>query len=294
MAQQDQAKSYFDAWAGDWQAKAEGRVSEFNLIEARNNAVLDVINSKGAITDFLDVGCGTGQLAIDVAKKGFRSRGIDFAPEMIRISEANNNKESANATFVCASFFEVDLPHSTYDVISALGFIEYISLDQLEVFLKGCSAALRPGGSLALGSRNRIFNVVSLNAFTQMELELGTLDRLAAEGITLQTSRREELFSRLAAHERIDPQPESHPMTGVGVDLRYQFSPAELIMRGRRYGLTPSAIYPSHFHGLPTAFKNENPQIHADLAVAVGKFAALDHRFVPYCSTFVIELRKSS
>lgn len=39
------------------------------------------------MSDFLDVGCGTGQLAIHVAKLGIRSVGVDFAPDIIRVAE---------------------------------------------------------------------------------------------------------------------------------------------------------------------------------------------------------------
>jgi 2-polyprenyl-3-methyl-5-hydroxy-6-metoxy-1,4-benzoquinol methylase len=292
MDQQEQAKSYFDVQAHDWQAKAEGRVKEYNIVEARNNAVLDIINRRFPISDFLDVGCGTGQLAIHVAKLGINARGIDFAPEMIRLSEENNRKENTTATFLCASFFDFAHLNNSYDVVSAQGFIEYISLDQLESFLKICGDSLRPGGALALASRNRIFNIVSLNAFTRMETALGTIDHLIEEAVCFQSSDSKKLFSNLATCERIDPQPTSHPGTGIGVDVRYQFSPAELIMRARRYGFVPRTIYPVHFHGLPVGFKNDHPQAHADLAEYAGKFSARDYRFVPYCSSYILDLRK--
>ena len=141
------------------------------------------------MSDFLDVGCGTGQLAIQVAKLGIRSVGLDFAPDMIRIAEENNKKENANALFVCSSLFDAQYAPASYDVISAQGVIEYISLDELEVFFGLCSTALRAGGSLALASRNRLFNVVSLNSFTKMEMELGIMDLLIKEAICLQVKR---------------------------------------------------------------------------------------------------------
>ena len=230
-----------------------------------------------------------GQLAIEVAKRGIRSVGLDFAPDMIRIAKENNAKQDAGALFVCSSFFETQYAPASYDVISAQGVIEYISLDELEIFLDRCSAALRPGGSLAIASRNRLFNVVSLNSFTKMEIELGTIDHLIKKSICFEASAASELFANLGAHERIDPQPPSHPGTGIGVDIRYQFSPAELIKRAKRYGFTPNAIYPIHFHALPNSLKHEHPNLHIEIAKLAG---LKDHRLVPYSSSFVLDLQK--
>ncbi len=290
--QQEQARSYFHQSARDWQSKADGQRDEYNVIQARNRATLDIISRLPSVSDFLDVGCGTGQLAIDVAKLGIRSVGLDFAPDMIRIAKENNAKESASALFACSSFFEAQHAPTSYDVISAQGVIEYISLDELEIFLGLCSAALRAGGSLALASRNRLFNVVSLNSFTKMEMDIGTMDLLIREAICLQSSAAGELFGNLMAHERIDPQPSSHPGTGIGVDVRYQFSPAELIKRARRYGFSPEVIYPIHFHALPGSFKEEHPNLHAEIAAFAGQAGLRDHRLVPHSSSFVLELRK--
>ena len=133
--QQEQARSYFHHSARDWQSKAEAQPIEYNVIQARNRAALDIISRVPSVSDFLDVGCGTGQLAIHVAKLGIRSVGLDFAPDMIRVAEENNKRENASALFVCSSLFEAQHAPASYDVISAQGVIEYISLDELEAFL---------------------------------------------------------------------------------------------------------------------------------------------------------------
>jgi 2-polyprenyl-3-methyl-5-hydroxy-6-metoxy-1,4-benzoquinol methylase len=291
--QQQQTKIYFNLSSRGWQAKAKGSADRYNVIKARNAAVLDIIKRDGNVANFLDVGCATGQLAIDVANLGVRSRGVDFAPEMIRIARENNEHAKAAAEFECASFFDLKLVIGAYDVISAMGFIEYVSVEQLDLFLERCNKALRTGGALAIGSRNRLFNIFSLNDYTLMEIQLGTLGALVREAVTFRADTQRELFTRMAEHERIDPQPTSHPSTGISVDVRYQFSPADLIFRARRNGFEPGAIYPIHFHGLPPACKDAYPGIHAELAKTVEAQTLRDHRLVPYCSSFVLELRKS-
>jgi hypothetical protein len=58
----------------------------------------------------------------------------------------------------------------------------------MEDFFDRAAAMLRPGGALVVGSRNRLYNAVSMNRFTEMERKLGVLDRLTAEAIAIQTS----------------------------------------------------------------------------------------------------------
>lgn len=293
MDQQNQTRKYFDQWAADWQQKASGRPNRYNVTDARNRAVLDIVNRRGAVVDFLDVGCGTGELAIKVAQQGIRSRGIDFAPEMIARSKASAEEKLIPLAFSCESFFEMARERNCYDVISALGFIEYISLDQLEEFFSICANMLRRGGALAVGSRNRLFNVISFNEFTAMEKSLGVLEALIEESISFESSEIGDLFEKLLTHERINHQPTTHPSTGIDVDLRYQFTPSELIFRARRYGFVPNAVYPVHFHALPLRIKVESPALHADIASAVGDLGQRDHRLVPHSSSFVLDLRRS-
>lgn len=293
MNQQQQTKAYFEQVAEDWQSHAAGGEHGYNLVEARNNTVLSSIAKQDGVKRFLDVGCGTGQLVLQVAGKGIEAVGIDFAKDMIAHCESNREAAGVAATFLHASFFDLPLQADRFDVISALGFIEYISPEQLEEFLGRCFALLRGGGVLLVGSRNRLFNAVSLNEFTELEMALGTLDDLVTEAITLHLSASQgQALEALRKHERIYPQPATHPTTGIGVASRYQYSPAELSKRLRGQGFSPQTLFPIHFHGLPTAMKPDYPDVHSGLAALVEKVAPLDPRLLPYCSTFVLEARR--
>lgn len=293
MTQQKQTLDYFSANADDWQKKATQK--QYSVIDNRHAAVLETIKRHGAVKHFLDVGCGTGQLVLEVAKLGVNAEGIDFSSEMITKCEENKGVTKLPVNFNCGSFFDLSLPASTYDVISAQGFIEYISLEELDVFFATCFQTLAAGGFLALGSRNRLFNIHSLNDFTLLELHLNTEKLLLAESVALQTSlTQDEAITNLYAVESIYPQPESHPVTGIKVDTRYQFSPADLMARMRKHGFKPTAVYPVHYHGLPLGAIKEEPMasLHKDLAKLVLKDKICDARYVPYSSSFVIEARK--
>lgn len=144
--QQTQTLSYFSSHADDWQSKATQK--DYSVIDNRHAAVLAAIEQHGNVKRFLDVGCGTGQLVLAVAQRGIEAQGIDFAPEMIAKCEQNKQEAKVAAKFECGSFFDMPLSDGAFDVISAQGFIEYISLEQLDVFFATCFQALASGGLL--------------------------------------------------------------------------------------------------------------------------------------------------
>jgi 2-polyprenyl-3-methyl-5-hydroxy-6-metoxy-1,4-benzoquinol methylase len=293
MEQQAQTRSYFQANADDWQARSIGASDRYSVIEGRSRAVLAVAGHEGTGFRFLDVGCGTGQLVLEMARRGFKSEGIDFAEEMIANCEENKKSAAVPADFVCNSFFDVSYAPDSYDIISAQGFIEYLSPEEMMEFFRRAHRMLRKGGALVVGSRNRVFNVVSLNEFTRMEARLGTVELLLAEAVVLNTSATQEaMFAALRRLERVDPQPDQHPITEIQVNVRYQFSPADLVYRLRSLGFVPKTIFPVHFHGLSPAVKSDHGEFHSQIAHAVARLGVADQRLVPQCSTFVLEVRK--
>ena len=139
----------------------------------------------------------------------------------LTLQKTHNLRENAQAQFKCASLFEYEIMPGKFDVVSAQGFIEYISLDQLDEFLAFTQRALKPNGALALGSRNRLFNLHALNEFTELEAALGTIEKLVLESRVIQTAQSQlETIDKLrvAAYEYI--QPIVHPITGIKVDTR--------------------------------------------------------------------------
>jgi 2-polyprenyl-3-methyl-5-hydroxy-6-metoxy-1,4-benzoquinol methylase len=295
MDQQDQALQYFGSAALDWQSKTVNSQGAYSVIEGRHRAVLAVLDDLVGAARFLDVGCGTGQLAITVAERGLDAEGIDFVEAMVAQCRENARRAGVSVRFTCGSFFDVELEDEAYDVISAQGFIEYISPDQTDRFFHRCARLLRPGGALVVGSRNRIFNAFSLNEFTQLEAEMGALEALIAEAKTLRScANPRALFAALRRHERIDPQPDRHPVTGIPVETRYQYTPADLICRLRRCGFAPSALFPVHYHGLPPQVAAEQPELHSRIALAAAEIGLRDPRLIPSSSTFVLDARRES
>lgn len=63
----------------------------------------------------VDLGCGSGNFASCLVRKGYELTGVDISPEMLKIAEAN----VPGATFVAASLFDYPIPEC--DVVTAIG-----------------------------------------------------------------------------------------------------------------------------------------------------------------------------
>ncbi len=82
----------------------------------------------------LDVGCGAGIQALQIAAKGLKVLGIDFSDAMIaKAKQAKSNyQKPIQLDFICADFLEYQFS-STFDIVIALGFFDYVP--QAEAYL---------------------------------------------------------------------------------------------------------------------------------------------------------------
>ena len=106
---------------------------------------IDALAAEDAVRTFLDVGCGSGILAIAAALEGFREvRGFDNDPDAVR-----NANENAAANGLGALFFEGDL--SAPDVTAPADVVAANVLAPVLVrFAREVGALVNPGGRLIL------------------------------------------------------------------------------------------------------------------------------------------------
>lgn len=96
----------------------------------------------------VDLACGPGAWAHELARKRYRVWGLDISPGMIRLAR----RRVPRATFVCGSMVETPLPEC--DAVTALGeAINYVlrPRDVRRVF-RNVRRSLRPGGRFILDS----------------------------------------------------------------------------------------------------------------------------------------------
>ena len=292
--QQLEALNYFRKHAEDWKTKAGGLDStkKVNVIEQRNEYVLQVAAERPTIQSFLDVGCGTGELVCHIARSGVDALGVDYAPEMIDISSKKAEDEGiTRAKFVCSSIFDFEMQPESYDLISANGFIEYVSQQEMQTFFDLVAKALIPGGSFVVGSRNRLFNLVSMNDYTLQETEFGTISVLLREAVKWATAK--EMVGVVSAECAPLQAPNTeHVKTGIDVTTRFQYSPFQLITLLQDRGLRAVEVCPVHIHGVTPTFKETNGEIHASIANLLQTHARHNTKLLAYASTFMLHVKK--
>ena len=89
------------------------------------------------VTSVLDLGCGSGQLAVLLRDKGVRNyHGIDFSPEFIGLAK----QRGLEFDFTLADVFETDLLETAqYEAVISTEFLEHVKGD-LEII-----GRIRPG-----------------------------------------------------------------------------------------------------------------------------------------------------
>ncbi len=79
----------------------------------------------------LDIGCGSGLLALKLAQVGMDVTGIDFSSEMINMAaQVRAGKDvKGKLDFTCVNLMDFN-PQQKFDVVIALGVFDYISQPQ--------------------------------------------------------------------------------------------------------------------------------------------------------------------
>jgi hypothetical protein len=192
---------------------------------------------------------------------------------------------------VCCSIFDFEMRRAGYDLISANGFIEYVSQREMQIFFDLVARALAPGGSFVVGSRNRLFNLVSMNEFTLREAGSGGLDLLLKEAVRW-TNAKETAGGVSAECAPLQAPETEHARTGIDVATRFQYSPSQLIGLLRDRGLRAVEVYPLHIHGVTPSFKETNPELHVSIANLLQAHARHNTRLLAQASSFMLHARK--
>ncbi|MGD9530250.1 class I SAM-dependent methyltransferase [Pseudonocardia sp.] len=100
-----------------------------------------------APSSVLDAGCGTGRVAIELARRGVEVVGVDTDPDMIAAARA----KEPGLPWVRCDLVDLTLP-GLFDVVLLAGnVVPYVTADRRAEAVLGCARHLEPDGRLVAG-----------------------------------------------------------------------------------------------------------------------------------------------
>ncbi len=196
--------------------------------EAEINLLLELTGMASPAT-VLDVGCGAGRHAAELAGRGFQVTGIDISRRLI--ARASERASAPNVTFAVADARKhvpvgpYDLALCLYDVLGSSARSE-----DDDDMIRTIASALRPGGHLVLGVMNTSVTADLIpheqRPTTNVEF-IEALERLPASD-TMESTGAVFDPSLIVLYHEIHYRKEQFPRGGRSV-------PPELLVRDRRF-----------------------------------------------------------
>lgn len=212
----------------DQQPFTQGTAGEVDFVERE----LGADRSKR----ILDIGCGTGRHAIELARRGYRVTGVDLSEAQLRLAREKAAQAGVEVEFQRRDATE---PHFREEFDAAVMFCEgAFSLMETDAknhaVLRHAGTALRPGGKLMLTTLNVLFPLFhSVKEFLDAGAAGTAIDKLTFDLMTFR-ERAELTFT--------DDAGESHT---VETNERY-YAPSEMRWLLETAGFAKVEIFGCH------------------------------------------------
>ena len=110
--------------------------------------ILDLALRERTTGDALDVGCGTGFLSFELAARGYRVTGIDFAPSMLAEARRKAAERAVAIRFEHGDAEQLTFPSQSFDLVITRHVLW--TLPHPDLAIDEWIRVLRPGGRLVI------------------------------------------------------------------------------------------------------------------------------------------------
>jgi SAM-dependent methyltransferase len=95
----------------------------------------------------LDIGCGSGETLIPLARRGADATGADISPDLITIANRRLKEAGVEARAEVGSAYETGYPDQSFDVVFCMSLIHHLDIAMVRDEMR---RVLRPGGYIVL------------------------------------------------------------------------------------------------------------------------------------------------
>ena len=120
----------------------------------------------------LDLGCGTGKMTLELARRGYDMTGIDISPDMLDIARAAAEKEGHDVLWLCQDMREFELYGTVDAVVCCLDCINHLeNTEDLEKCFSLVHNYLIPDGLFIfdVNGRYKFENIYADNTYAMEE-----------------------------------------------------------------------------------------------------------------------------
>lgn len=204
-----------------------------------------------------DFGCGSGELAEILARRGHRVEGSDLSPEMVELARA----KMPQCSFAVGGVR--DMPASgDWDLVGALNVLPYLSESEEATFFRNAVGMLKADGAIVFSHTNMLTDIVTFNRYT---VEFWR-DQIIPH-VTDDQAKRAELLAAFRGHLATPDVPARSAARKSERDIlsKRRINPITYGASLGRYGLRVDELTFTHYFPMPPQWMEAN---HPDLIIA--------------------------
>lgn len=132
-----------------------GRETARDAVYAADRILLKLgkLRAPKAGDSILDVGCGTGIITAEFARRGLNATGIDVVPEFIAVAQ----EKHPSVSFAVGTAEKLPFPDQSFDFANLSSLLEHVK--DWRQTLREAARVLRPEGVLYLSTNNRLWPI---------------------------------------------------------------------------------------------------------------------------------------
>lgn len=160
----------YDRNASQWQRREPSSLSDFT----GRPAVFDLCGNVEGL-DILDLGCGEGYCARELASRGARSvTGVELSQAMVELAKAQEAEFAQGVLYRQGDVTALEDADATYDMAVGVFVYNYVDSDQMRASFREVFRVLRPGAHFVFSVPHPAFAFISKKNIPPFYFDVGS------------------------------------------------------------------------------------------------------------------------